>query len=125
MLLLSLKYPLNWQIEKKPATFKLSCEMLPLYLKVQIEQISFFFLIFTEIFQAKRKSKYTRHYDSPNNRADRSVSVQCFMSTVLNENILQQWQLSLHHTKYSSRTKTTSALMNHSVIKALLFLGRP
>lgn len=56
MLLLSLKYPLNWQIEKNPATFKLSHEMLPLYLKVQIEKISFFFNLHRDL-PSKKKVK--------------------------------------------------------------------
>lgn len=57
----------------QPATFKLSYENDTfVFESTNTEKhLLFFFLIFTEIFQVERKSKYTIHYDSPNNKADR------------------------------------------------------
>lgn len=53
-------------------------------------KFTLFLNLHRDLSSKKRNSKDTTHCDSPNNKADRSVSVQCFMSTVLNENILQQ-----------------------------------
>lgn len=58
MLLLSLTHPLNWEIEKKPATFKLLYAMPPLYLKVQIEQIYFYFNLHRDLSSKKKVKIY-------------------------------------------------------------------